>query len=247
MSLPEHPEPSLVEYRPLCGWAIAALLIGLGSAVAVIHPLLWVVPLAGIVMAAVALVQLQRSQTPLLGRTPALLGLTLSLIFAAAAPAHMLSRNYWLTSRAERAGDEFFAQLKAGHPEQAFELTLRASEKGRSPRHGPEEPTAPPSGDDKTAQKPVVRTALEEFLAERPVSTLVAMGNRLNARHVRTDIMPSELLRQEVAVRYEVSGGEANRAKPMAVVLFVRQMIDAGLPERWVITNVTTPPSTASD
>ena len=182
----------------------------------------------------------------MLGRTPALLGLALSLIFGAAAPAHVLSRNFWLTSRAERVGDEFFAQLQAGHPEQAFELTLRATEKGRSPKHGPEETSAPAAGDDKAAQKPAVRTALEEFLAERPVSTLVAMGDRLSARHVRTDILPSELLRQEVAVRYEVRDRAASGGKPLAVLLYVRQMIDAGLPERWVISVVTIPPQNGS-
>ncbi len=79
-------------------------------------------------------------------------------------------------------GDEFFAQLQAGHPEQAFELTLRAAEKGRSPKHGPEETIAPATGDDKAAQKPVVRTPLEEFLSERPVSTLVAMGELTMSR-----------------------------------------------------------------
>ncbi len=69
MSLPEHPEPSLVEYRPFCGWAIAALLIGLGSASAAIHPLLWMVPLAGIGVAAFALLRIRRTASPMVGRT----------------------------------------------------------------------------------------------------------------------------------------------------------------------------------
>lgn len=250
---PEHPEPALVEYRPLSGWAIVALLIGLSSAVAVIHPLLWIVPLVGVVIAAVALVRMKQSEMPQLGRTPALIGLALSLIFGAAAPTHWFSRNQWLKARAERLGDEFFADLKAGHPEKAFDLSLRSAEKGRSPRRAKEEtsaaaaaqPGSPQDGDEKPPAPTPARTALEEFLTEQPVSKLIALGDRLVARRVRTDIIPSELLRQEVAIRYEVSGGESS-GKPLGIVLFVRQMIDPGLPERWVISIVTVPVKTGA-
>ena len=83
-SLPEHPDPDLAEYRPVSGWGVAALLVGLVSAAASAHPLLWCLPLAGVVVSLIALRRIARSEIKLLGRKAALIGLAFSLIYGIA-------------------------------------------------------------------------------------------------------------------------------------------------------------------
>src|SRR5689334_5841351 len=108
-SLPEHPDSDLIEYRPVSGWCVAAVLLGLASILALIHPLLWSVPLAGVCVSLLALRRLDRSETKLLGRKAALVGLAFSLIYGVAAPVRVVARDRWLRTRAERLGDEFVA------------------------------------------------------------------------------------------------------------------------------------------
>jgi hypothetical protein len=67
-ALPEHPDPDLAAYRPVSGWGIAALVVGLASAAALAHPLLWCVPLLGLGLSIVALRRIERSQVKVLGR-----------------------------------------------------------------------------------------------------------------------------------------------------------------------------------
>ena len=92
----EQIDRGVAEYRPISGWALAALFIGLVSFVALFHPLLWSVPMAGVVVSLIALLRISHADVPLVGRKAALIGLAFSLLYGVAAPARVASRDYWL-------------------------------------------------------------------------------------------------------------------------------------------------------
>jgi len=73
------------DYRPVSPLAVAALLLGCCSAVAVFTRATWFVPLVGVLTATVALAEVSRPLAARVGRLPALAGLALSLGFGAQA------------------------------------------------------------------------------------------------------------------------------------------------------------------
>ncbi len=231
-SLPEHPDPDLTAYRPVSGWGVAALLVGLASAVALAHPLLWSVPLVGVVVAVIALRRIRRSEIKLLGRKAAIVGLAFSLIYGVAAPAHLLSRNHWLAARAQRLADEFIELVRTHQVDRAFALTLKSAET-YSPRRRPM-----PGENPETAPK----TQEEAFLAEPPVSTLVSLGTKAHITHLETVVYIVEGGRQSVGVLYEVHYQGEHTLNPLEVLVYVEQSFDAKGHERWWISSVSTPP-----
>jgi hypothetical protein len=229
-SLPEHPDPDLIGYRPVSGWCLAAVLIGLASIVALVHPLLWCVPLAGVVVALVALRRIERSEVKLVGRKAALIGLAFSVIYGVAAPVRLKAREHWLAVRAERLADEFLEDFRTRNVASAFALTLRSVEK--IPAH---RPTAP---DDKAEAEP--KDAREIFLSEQPVATLALLGAEARAKRLRTEVLPADGPRQPVGVVFEVRGGAASDSHPLELLIYVEQIFDGEGQERWWISRVST-------
>ena len=81
------------EYRPVSWLAVAAALGGCASAVALIGPLFWVVPLLGVMLALVALADVGRDGERRVGRFAALAGLFLAVGFGAqAVGSHLVNR-----------------------------------------------------------------------------------------------------------------------------------------------------------
>jgi hypothetical protein len=230
-SLPEHPDPDLIDYRPVSGWGLAALLIGVASVAALVHPLLWCVPLSGVVVSLIALRRIERSQVKVLGRKAALIGLALSVIYGVAAPVRLKSREHWLSMRAERLADEFLEDLRTQQVDRAFALMLRSVEK--MPTHRPKA-----AGD--TAE-PEPQNPLQLFLSEQPVATLSSLGAQAHRKRLQTVILPTEDNRQPVGVLYEVRGAAANDAKPLEVLIYSEEIVDGEGQERWWITRVSTP------
>jgi hypothetical protein len=100
-------------YRPVSRLAVAALVAGLASSLALTTPLLWILPLMGIAVAAAALADVGRPGAEKAGRAAALAGLALAVGFgaqavASKAVAHWLMRgrvvavtNAWLDAVVE--------------------------------------------------------------------------------------------------------------------------------------------------
>lgn len=72
------------EYVAINSTAIAALILGLGSVLVIVHPMLLVVPVAGVICAVLAFVQIRNSNGTQTGRGLAAIGLLLALGFGAA-------------------------------------------------------------------------------------------------------------------------------------------------------------------
>ena len=230
-SLPEHPDQDLADYRPVSGWCVAALLVGLVSAAALAHPLLWCLPLAGVVVSLIALRQIARSEIKLLGRKAALIGLAFSLIYGVAAPARQLSREHWLAARAERLAAEFVELLRTRQTEQAFELSLQSVQKSSTPH-----PSMP--GEPKRPDPP---SPMQSFLLQAPVGKLLALGADARVEHRRTELLGVDGSRQSLGVVYEIYDPKNPSPNPTEILIYVEQLFDADGQERWWISNVALP------
>lgn len=230
--LPEHPDPDLIDYRPVSGWAMAALLLGLASILALVHPLLWCLPISGAVVSLVALRRIECSGVRVLGRKAALIGLAFSVIYGLAAPVRLKTHEHWLVARAERLADEFLEDLRTRQLDQAFALMLRSVEKA---------PSHKPAAGEKTDSEPP-QDARQIFFSEQPVATLLRLGAQARAVRLETAILTPEDIRQPVGVLYRIQNSAARDSNPLEVLIYVEQIVDGEGKERWWITRVATPP-----
>ena len=97
-------DAQLAEYRAVAGQAVLGLIFGLLSPVALIDPMLWVVPLLGVFFSVWALRRINKYAPAMIGRKAALVALALSLLFAAAAPADWLIYRKMVGSCASNSG-----------------------------------------------------------------------------------------------------------------------------------------------
>jgi len=118
-------------YQAISPWAPASVLLGVAAAAALIHPLLWFVPLLGIVVSCLSLRQLA-PLTGRIGRKGVLLGLALSLFFGAIAPARTVTRSWLLTRESRRISVEWVELIRDGDLEQAHQWTLEATRRHQS-------------------------------------------------------------------------------------------------------------------
>jgi hypothetical protein len=232
----EHPDPELAGYRPVNGWAIAALLLGVAAPLAFADPLLWWVPLVGIAIAIVALARIRRSDLPTVGRKAAIFGLILSAMIATAAPARYLTRNYWLVARSEELANRWFDRLRDGQTQAAFDLMFHVP-----PRHVPPPHEAAHEGAHEgtaASAAPPEKAELDSFLARPPVPRLLALGDRLQRKRVQTSVMPENMGRQTVSLWYQIDVADEHPLKPLIVQLETQRRIDPDGQERWWIQNI---------
>lgn len=158
------------EYQSIEPWTVIALLFALVSPVALVVPVLWLVPLSGIVASVVALVRLSRERRP--GRLGALVALALSVFFLAVPLAKVISAHVILSRQARPVADEFFALLRANEPQQALMLTFV--------------PQVRRSGDDGLwlyyRSDNEMADRLRKFVSHPVIRTLLALGDQADIR-----------------------------------------------------------------
>ena len=209
--LHEAGDAEIARYRPLSKLAVAGLIVGLLSPLAVIEPVLYLIPLAGILVGALALGRIARSGQALLGRKAALAGLVLSVGLAAAAPGHWITYRWLLRREARQFATVWFDLLRQGEPQKAFQLTVHPDY--RQPLDD--------SLWDYYKENPQQHRSLWDYVgnAERGLSdqapplvrTLLALGSRARVRYFATEgqgrIGGTDTVYQIYAVTYDEGGG----------------------------------------
>ncbi len=192
--LSENRDADVAEYRSLNAAAVGGLVLGLLSPAALVDPVAWCIPAAGILASVYALLRIRRNAAELTGRKAALWGLWLSLCFAAAAPADLLYYRYRICQEANQFTMLWFDLLAEGRPERAFQLTTVP--KDRRPL------------DDRLwdyyNNNPVQRATLDRYIApakegEKPaaVRTLLALGKSAKATYLA--LPPSSRTRASIS------------------------------------------------
>jgi len=197
-----------MEYQAISGLAVAALLVGLLSFTAFAFPLLWAVPLAGIVLGGLALRRIAQQAPALIGRKAAFVGLMLSLACAAAAPTEWLAYRWLLRREARRVALAWFDFLSNDEPGLAHQLA-------QDPRY-----RRPPEG------MLEYRSTLEKYVSAPAIRSLLALGDRARVRYYDTaaeyHAHDYDAVEQTYAVTYEQEG----RSKTFFVALTLRRYRD---------------------
>lgn len=224
---PRDIEEPLDDYRPVSGFAVAGLLLGLGSVAALIHPVLWVVPLCGVVATWYALRQIALGSPPLLGRKAALIGLTLSLIFGLSGPLVNWAHRRALRAQALEMAAEWFTAWRENRPDYAIRLSQRSTTKtGRD-----KSPLAESDSRDR------LLGSLRKDVHEQPADLLLKLGKQAHVRHFQNESIWWDDANEGVRDLYVVTVGQGSDAVSFFVRLGLLRSQDRATGEwQWQIT-----------
>jgi hypothetical protein len=117
-------EPHVENYHPLCGLAVASLVLGILSPLAVIN-LYWVAaPLLSVVLALAALRRIRSSGGELSGRRLAVAALAIACFFATWAMSRDVGRRWILARDAREFCDAWLRQMVEGNVLEAYQWAL---------------------------------------------------------------------------------------------------------------------------
>jgi hypothetical protein len=172
----------LGQYRSLSTLAVMAFLLGLVSVVTFITPLLVVIPLTAMAVAALALAKIHSSAGSLTGGWLARAGLVLAIVFAVAMFSRVYLRDSLSIQFAEAAARQWLSAVSTGQTEEALEImTPSGLMKLRLPpatRDAPPHPFDPIVAVDNLQQDPLSH-ALEPATDSSEVTFHLAEGTFL--------------------------------------------------------------------
>ncbi len=164
-------------YRTVSSLALVSLVFGLAAPLCLMAPLLFAFPIAGAVLALLAIRRITVSDGALIGRAAAMIGLALSIASMTAAFTHTTLAQELLSRQARATALEWIALLQAGEVEPAFEQTV-ASKQGSPP--------PPPAGAPEAAAEPQV-PPMDTFRADPIVHFLLAHAQGAPVRYVQDE------------------------------------------------------------
>ena len=117
-----------IEYRPISGFAIAAFVLSLISAIALANVLMIFVPILAILLCGAALFSIRNSQKVIGGNLAwAGIGVGCFVISLSLSQFYWLESSRWTTAR--RHADTWLKLIQEGEQEQAHQLTLAVNER----------------------------------------------------------------------------------------------------------------------
>ena len=171
------PELELAEYRAVNPMAVVGLLLGLGAPLAMVNPLLWIVPMLGVVICGVALRAIGAEGGRWIGRKAAVVGLVLSIVFGLAGPTELLTSNWWVGREARMFGALWFDLLRDGEAHKAHQFDAPWNNRHRLDA----------GLWNMYRNTPDAHLSLERFVEEPLVRTLLALGARAEVRLWESD------------------------------------------------------------
>ena len=159
-------------YRALTAQAVVGLIFGLLAPLALLDWTLWAVPAIGVFFSGWALRRINRDPPGFTGRKLAWVGLSLSLLFAAAAPADALVYRRAVRAEARQFSDQWWRYVTHNEPQKANQLAVA--------------PQARQPLDEHLwgyyRNNPHARQTLEGYVKQPLVRTLLALGPRAVVR-----------------------------------------------------------------
>ena len=212
-------DAEVAAYHALAGQAVLGLILGLLAPLALVDPAFWSIPAFGTFFGGWAIRRIKNHAGELAGRKMALAGFTLSLLFAAMAPTDWFVYRWMVRSEARQFSALWFKCLTGDEPQKAYQLTL-----------------APPSRralDDRLWDfyrgAPRLREALEGYVQQPLVRTLLALGPRAQVRFNQTTKQTREKGNDQVEQLYAVTYEEEGQRKSFFVcVVMERLKLDNG-------------------
>ncbi len=215
--------------------ALASLLFGLAAPVCLLAPLLFVVPLFGVVVSIAALRHIAKSEGALAGRAAAACGLALCVATLLASISHSAVTKNLRANQASEFGQQWISLLLSGKTEDAYRLTVAGSR-----------PTPPPTPDEPPARQ---ANPYEQFTKNATIEALVAAGEGATIQSPHTLGYESRPLGQCIVVQqFHVtpqaapsSGDNASRNPADAVLTLERSPTDPRRAPHWLVRNYQNP------
>jgi hypothetical protein len=163
-------------YRGLSLLAVLGLLLAILSPLALVGTVLWLLPLAAVVLCALALRQIAAQAPHLVGRKAALAGLLLGLVCLVAAPTEESVYRYFIRREAREYAANWIEAVRHQQVYAAHNLMLDA-------RH-----RAPPDARlaDYYSRTDFVKRVLPQFIDQPLMRTLFALGASAEYRYYET-------------------------------------------------------------
>ena len=221
--LTDHEDTPLAAYHALSAPAVVGLILGILSPAALVDPVLWAVPLAGIIISGWALRRIARSEAALIGRKAAVVGLVLCCFFAAAAATDWCAGRMLLRREARHVAERWFALLAGGDFQAAHHLTV-------DPRH------RRPGAEQIAAfyrEGPRRRKELDDYTARPLVRRLLDLGPKAEVRYLETGGQGCRRGRDVVYLLYGVTHEEAGRPRMFLVGMELERHQPENGPPAW--------------
>ncbi len=225
-------ESQVAGYRRVSIAAIAALLLGMLSALALAQPLLLAVPVVAIVVALVSLRAINMPDSNLTGRAFALAGLALALVFAVWAPSRLITRQWHLYEQAREFGDQWLELVRAGKLHAAHQLTLHDVE-----RQPPESSLTAFYEKSTEAQN-----MFERFRNEKPLKTLADLGDQVTYEFNGGAGLEKDVTGEGVLLAYIAKWDEDGKPRTLNLRLVLeRQQVMSSKVYLWRVVKILDP------
>lgn len=221
----ERATGAISDYRPVSPLAVAALALGICSAMALVTRFAWVVPLVAAAVAIAALADLARPGTAKAGRLLALAGLALAVGFGAQAVTSAAVDRWIESHRAGAAARAWIDAVRDGRPAEALGLCGAAVASTASMPPDPTETDVEVRRLERFIQLDAVRAVAACHATQPEVTSCQPLGTDDNAWTVRAALAScgggEETLRLVVSPKTTAAGttGVVERWKVMAIDL----------------------------
>jgi hypothetical protein len=166
-------EKPLAAYRSISVTALIAAALGVASALVLVSPLLVPVPLAALLLAGLALRSIRASDGQVVGRVPAIVGLSLAVLFLSWGLARYGGRQVQLEKHGRRFAEGWLALIAEGKYQQAHQLGLSPSART----------TTTVALEQYYAENVEAADVLKQLVSSPPVSELIAEGRDVRYRY----------------------------------------------------------------
>jgi hypothetical protein len=208
------------DYRPVSKLAVAALVAGVLSALALVNPIGWVIPLVALGLAVAALFDVNRPGAAKAGGWAAVAGLALAVGFGAQAVTSSVVSRWLVERRAAAVARHWIDAVRAGRLADAMSVCApRALPGGGEPHAHPGAPASPAAATDREAAFAALAAVrgLKACEVQPPRVTSIAPADETEGGWVVVASLaacgrPEESLRLVVAPdRVQRQGGQVER------------------------------------
>jgi hypothetical protein len=214
-------------YHRISPVALLGLLLGLASPLAVLSPLLWILPAGALIASAIGIVHTSRPDSELAGKKVAQLGLFLAVLFGVGGPTRWWAERTWMAREAREFVGAWLDRFQQGDAAKAFELSK--THVGRR--------TAEVDLEEYYA-KEENQTKLASFKLRAPVVKMLALGKDGEYLFQGIQSTDSDEGHEYIWLEYRVLNKAAPQAEPLRLSIeCVRAKKEMSFSRRWSIGN----------
>jgi len=226
-------EQPLAGYRTIAPLSLAAVGLGIASALILTTPLLAPLPVGGIIVAIIALRAIRLSGGQLAGQWAAIGGLCLSTFFLGLGLSQHLSRQAVLEQRALEMGDLFVRLLQEGKSREAHQFR----------QHPSSRISAPEALAEHYEKNPEAAKELQGFVVSPGVKDLIVRGNDADVRFEEITSNIHDGQSDMLVLKFSYRPPGVNQQRQGLWVHINRRFDESTKRPQWEVSGVgTTPP-----